>query len=401
MSGLSTETRGRLWWQLAQMSCPISVAESHIPFIKSQLSLLYRVAQRTIDSYKGAAEIGEIRRYHNLVHKIFRRKETSFTALNVKSLQCAFLFSLMTRHIPNPGRRAYGDFIFDRLWDYLYRIDWSNYDAVLRLISNHEPDEEEYDLKCLVIEDEFDDGSCIPSLKNKAVIVLLGELSLYELVWSLAQDVYFIGLIPGLGFADGTLMHPVSFLGHDLDHMHDRLHLCAADKGGREAEINARVNHFLAFIANRDAAIQASCMMFLFLYMHHEIECKESILLEDRLRPNSGMFRPEGAKDEYIYLPDRFLRQNDLIGFLPEALRSPDTTTPRVFAWLRSEWRIFIGQWNACFDGAPNADAVAVAAPPPIRSSSARRYRATTLRNAEAWNALQKRRRTYRRKTGR
>jgi hypothetical protein len=239
-----------------------------------------------------------------------------------------------------------------------------------------------------VIEDEFDAGSCIPSLKNKAVIVLLGELTLYELVWSLAQDVYFIGLIPGLGFADGALMHPVSFLAHDLDHMHDRLFLCEEDVR-RRAEVNARVLHFLAVIATKTAAIQQTCMMFLFLYMHHEIECKESILLEDTLLPTSGPFRPEGARDEYVYLPDRFLRQNDLQGFLPAELRM--TSTDRVFAWLRTEWRIFIEEWNACFAGP-------VVAHERRRTSSERRsrYRAATLRNATMWNAMQKRRTTRR-----
>lgn len=386
MGELSPESRGRLWWQLAQMSCPRSESDSHLSFIKAQLKLLYQVTLHTIDSYKASADAATNKRYRNILHKIFRNKQLSFTALNVKSLQCAYLLSIMTKHIPNPDRKPYGEYIYDRLYDYLSAIDWTNYDSVLRLISHHEPDEEEYDLKWLVIEDEFDEGSCIPSMKNKAVIVLLGELTLYELVWSLAQDVYFIGLIPGLGFADGALMHPVSFLAHDLDHMHDRLLLCEEDTL-RRAEVNARVLHFLAFIADKTAAIQQTCLMFLFLYMHHEIECKESILLEDTLRPTSGPFRPGGEEDEYVYLPDRFLRQNDLQGFLPVELRM--TSTARVFAWLRTEWRIFIEEWNACF-----ADPVIALERRRTSSDRRSRYRAATLRNASLWNAMQKRRTT-------
>ena len=385
---LSSETRGRLWWQLAQLSCPRDKSKSHIPFVKAQLVLLHRVARATVDSYSELAEPDSIRRYHTIVHKIFRNKQVSLTALNIKSLQCAYLFSLMTKHIPNPEKRRYGAYIEDSLWTYLSKIRWTSYDAVLRLCAEHEPDEEEYDLKWLIVEDEFDDGSCIPSLKGKAIIVLLGELSLYELVWSLAQDVYFIGLIPGLGFADGAIMHPLSFLVHDLDHMHDRLRLCQEEKGGRGAEINARVLHFLGFLADRDVAVQQTCLMFLFLYMHHEIECKETILLQDVIAADSGPFRPGGEEDELSYLPDRFLRQNDFAGFLPPLPSSKDVAA--VIEWLRGEWLIFTEAWNACFALGP------VAAAPRRRTSSERRsrYLAATLRNANAWNRRRTRRTT-------
>jgi hypothetical protein len=392
---LSSESRGRLWWQLAQLSCPRNgssdrESESHIPFVKAQLAILHRVARATVDSYRAAASEEDIKLYHRYVRKIFSNNRVSLTALNIKSLQCAYLFSLMTKHIPNPEKRRYGAYIEDSLWTYLSEVRWTSYDAVLQRCIDHEPDEEEYDLKWLLIEDEFggDETWCIPSLKNKAIIVLLGELSLYELVWSLAQDVYFIGLIPGLGYADGAMMHPVSFLTHDLDHMHDRLLLCQEEKGGRGAEINARTLHFLGFLAARDAAVQQTCLMFLFLYMHHEIECKEAILLQDVIAADSGPFRPGGEEDELIYLPDRFLRQNDFHGFLPAALKE-GATAETVIEWLRGEWLIFTETWNTCFAAGP------VAAAPRRRTSSDRRsrYRAATLRNA---NALARRRRTRR-----
>ena len=378
---VSAESRGRLWWQLAQLSCPKEgqSGSDHISFVKAQLKLLHDTARATVDSYTGSASAEDIKLYHRYVRKIFSDRRVSFTALNIKSLQCAYLFSLMTKHIPNPEKRRYGAYIEDNLWTYLSEIRWTSYDAVLQLCADFEPDEEEYDLKWLLVEDELggDESWCVPSFKNKAVIVLLGELTLYELVWSLAQDVYFVGLIPGLGFADGALMHPVSFLAHDLDHMHDRLRLCEEDRL-RRSEVNARVVHFLAFLDERDGAVQQTCLMFLFLYMHHEIECKEAILLQDVIAADSGPFRPGGEEDELIYLPDRFLRQNDFHGFLPASLKDRDS----VIEWLRGEWFIFTETWNTCFSLGPAAVA------PRRRTSSDRRnrYRAATLRNANAWN---------------
>jgi hypothetical protein len=151
--------------------------------------------------------------------------------------------------------------------------------------------------------------------------------------------------------------------------------------------VNARVVHFLAFLAERDSAVQQTCLMFLFLYMHHEIECKEAILLQDVIAADSGPFRPGGEEDELIYLPDRFLRQNDLHGFLPLSLKDADTAA--VIEWLRGEWFIFTATWNTCFAAGP------VVPHERRRTSSERRsrYRAATLRNATAWT-----KRTTRRK---
>ena len=398
MSAAASESRDRLWWQLAQLSCPRGELDSHIPFVKAQLAILHKTARDTVESYIGSASDEEIKTYHRYVNKIFRSKHVSFTALNIKSLQCAYLFSLLTKHIPNPEKRRYGAYIQDNLWDYLKEIDWLSYDAVLRLCTDFEPDDEEYDLRWLLIEDELggDESWCIPSFKNKAVIVLLGELTLYELVWSLAHDVYFVGLVPGLAYADGALMHPVSFLAHDLDHMHDRLFLCKEEKAGREAQINARVVHFLAFL-DANAAFQQTCLMFLFLYLHHEIECKEAILLQDVIAADSGIFRPEAVEDELIYLPGRFLGEHDLHGFLPAELQVTGLTEAQVVDWLRGEWATFTATWNACFAAGP------VVPHERRRTSSGRRarYRAATLRNATAWNATVtkrgKRRTTHRR----
>jgi hypothetical protein len=369
------------------MSCGTSEVNSHIPFVKSQLKLLYEVARQTVDSYRGAATDEEIKKYHRYVRKIFTNKRVSFTALNIKSLQCTYLFSLMTKHIPNPDMKPYGDRIREIFYDYLSDIDWTSYDAVLDMILEHEPEEEEADLKWLLIEDEFggDESYCIPSLKNKAIIVLLGELTLHELVWSLAHDVYFIGLIPKITYADGALMSPISFLVHDLDHMHDRLLLCQADKAGRTDMINARVNRFLNFLADKDPAIQQSCLMFVFLYMHHEIECRESILLENSFIPDSGIFRADAGIDETTFLPARFLAPTDLGGFLPAELQV-GATVESVMAWLQSQWLIFIENWAACFTEG--------SVPPVVKNRpSSDRYRAATLRNAAAWNLMQKRKR--------
>jgi len=124
--------------------------------------------------------------------------------------------------------------------------------------------------------------------------------------------------------------------------------------------------------------------MFVFLYMHHEIECRESILLEDSFTPDSGIFRPGAGVDETMFLPTRFLAGTDLGGFLPADLQV-GATVESVMVWLQSQWLIFIEVWAACFAGA----AVAAAVP----KSSSSRYRAATLRNAATWNLMQKRKR--------
>jgi hypothetical protein len=254
---LTPEARGRLWWQLEQMTCPVREADSHIPFVKSQLQLLYKTAVRTVESYRGKATEAQMATYQTHLDNIFRDRTVSFTSLNIKSLQCAMLFTILTIHIPNPDTNSYRRYIIDDIYFPLHAIKWDTYEPVLAFIKSKEM---RY-LDWLVIDET--ESPCIPDLKNKAIVVLLGEMTLYELISSMTNDIYFCGLITSIANIDGREGGtPLGFLDHDLGHMADRFLFSRPEQ---IHQTNENVKQFLHFLNNTSEHIRNTCLMWVFL----------------------------------------------------------------------------------------------------------------------------------------
>ena len=79
---LSSERRGRLWWQLQQTVCPTGIADSHIPFVQAQLVLLEKTVRRRVASFDSGAAATAAALKH--VESIFSNRTVSFTSLNIK-----------------------------------------------------------------------------------------------------------------------------------------------------------------------------------------------------------------------------------------------------------------------------------------------------------------------------
>jgi hypothetical protein len=312
--------REKLWWEIQRTTCSKTDYDFYIKLIKSQLLLLQRTAQQTIESYKETKLPKDIAQYQQHLDNIFSDDHVSATALNVKSLQCAVLFSIMEGVDIKVGTFGAPDFL-----NYAINTikNWDNYDKFIKnnALSSIPGDVGDY----LVIEEPTGTTSCVPSFKKKALIVLLGEMTLYELVSSMANDVYLIGLPTKSTIADGSIMAPVSFLLHDLDHMKYRVEI----DDTIIHEVNLLIRHFLKHIKDIEIKTRDTYLMFLFLIIH---EKNYDIKLLKTLRI-------VGIVD-----PGRFLDKNDLGGFLPTDHEFK--TREDVNKWLQSEWSIFSKEWN-------------------------------------------------------
>jgi len=366
---LSSERRGRLWWQLQQTVCPTGIADSHIPFVQAQLVLLEKTVRRRIASFDSAAA-------SKYVETIFSNRTISFTSLNIKGIQVAFLFNFLLDYPVRGG--IYGE---------LAKLKWEEYDVVLGFLAANS---EKENLGCLLIDET---PPCIPLLNNKAIVVLLGVMTLEEIVWSIAQNVYFIGLVTDYSMADGAPLDPVSFLSHDMGHMQDRFLIGSPESTQMTVQkINVRINHFLHFIGEKSEALRSTCLFFLFLYLHHEIRHQEQIFLRKKITMAMSLFEPSNARilDSIIL---KLSIKNDLGGLLPVELhdrRDRDSLE----AWLRDQWIQFMEEWNR-FLGVFAENAAL-----PSRVSAANgNMMARTLANAKGWAGG--RRRKTRRKTRR
>ena len=380
---LTKEARGRLMWQLNQMTCPTRTADSHIPFVKAQLKLLYDVARKTVNFYDGKAAEAAIYKTH--LKNIFSDDKVSFTSLNIKSVQCAILFTKIFRDTASPEitRKLLESDIDDKLYEFYSEKDWDTYAKFLTLTDDH------MELPFTVFTDE--DGQCIPNCKNKAIIVLLGEMTLFELLWSLSNDLYFVGLPAQLQFADGRFHTPTTFLEHDLGHMVARLD--NRSEALRDQE-NANVKKCLLYINDKSKEIQDAVLLFLFLYMHLEVQGDNEALLVPHT-VTSGIFRPNNPHKWYREDVIRRLKsRSDLGGFLPEGYAITDAALE---VWLRGQWAIFVEHWNASL--LEEARDIENMGPSPTTRA---RYVAKTARNAGKWNSRRRssggRRKTIRRK---
>ena len=371
---LTKEARGRLMWQLNQMTCPTRTAASHIPFIKAQLKLLYDVARKTVNFYDGKVPETATALYKTHLKNIFRDKIVSFTSLNIKSVQCAILFTKIFTDTASPEvtRKLLESGLDDKLYEFYSEKDWDTYATFLTLTDDH------MELPYTVFTDE--DGHCIPNCKNKAIIVLLGEMTLFELLWSLSNDLYFVGLPAQIQFADGNLHTPTTFLEHDLGHMAARLD--NRSEALRDQE-NANVKKCLLYINDKSKEIQDAVLLFLFLYMHLEVQGDNEALLVPHTA-DSGLFRPNNPHKWYREDVIRRLKsRSDLGGFLPEGHAVTDAALE---TWLRGQWAIFVEYWNASLrEEAREIENVGPS------SNTRARYLAKTVRNADKWNSSRRR----------
>jgi hypothetical protein len=103
---------------------------------------------------------------------------------------------------------------------------------------------------------------------NVPICVILGELTMAELIESLAREVYLCGVIFDMAWADGLLFSPLEFLHHDILHMKNIL----AYRAG--ADIRANILLFSQYLKSSEVSpeIRNKCYYILFIIMHEQMD---------------------------------------------------------------------------------------------------------------------------------
>ena len=394
-NALTPEARGRLWWQLKQMTCPIREADSHIPFVKAQLNLLYNTTVRTIESYRGKATEAQMAAYQKHLRTIFRGTVPSFTCLNDRSVKCAMLFTKMIKE--TTPEDEYSSYEEER--GSYWTEDWDAPDSSpLR----------DRKLRGLVFQDEH--PGCIPSCKNKGIVVLLGEMTLYELIWSYANDLYFIGMPTTVQSADGQPFTPLKFIEHDCEHMEDRSDIeeVMSDpsfpnefkrdelkRRKQRAIENGNVLKCLQYIRTQPKAVEDAVMLFLFLIVHEQFfessgALEGSLSVERLSKREIPIFRLLDPQDMGGFVKASFNRPDSKYDAASKAeidawWADPDSNGDReeiVREWCWNQWLLFVETWNASL-----LSGAALAANEPQNANTIARYDARTKTNAAAWDA--------------
>jgi len=235
-----------------------------------------------------------------------------------------------------------------------------------------------------------EDGHCIPSCKDKIIIVLLGEMTLYELIWSFANDLYFVGLPTTPLWADGVLYSPIDFINHDIFHAMGRRVLMSesyifggeekhAKKLEKKEKENENIKKCLRYIVNQPIKIKDAVLFCLFLAIH-----EAGFTAYNLTSSINAQFTYLGYDRLYLRLQNSM----DLLGFLPSGLigeydtENPNRDNPVLKAWMREQELIFIETWNAAL-----AEEEVNYANEVLNANTVARYDARTRANAAAWDA--------------
>lgn len=342
---LNKNTREEYFWRCNEMICKTQeeVKES----IKKNLEIIYNITESILISYKKyLTEIKENTYDYNDLIKAFNKiksdeRDYTLENLNVKSLQCIIIITEIS--IVTSSKEERDSFDKKRIDEFernYFSNTYMDFDAFYK---NMKYDDE---FKYLLGEDTKKNYSCCPDLKGALIMVPLGEMSLYELVYTLANDIYLIGITTTNQFADGKFMTPYEFVKHDIIHSINRKNTIQNERITLEYEKKFIDN--IHSILNKDNENYSKLMIALFLIMH-ETFTFELMLGEPQIPflSFSSIIRnfPEYStfKDP-IGVLDNWRNINYYGGLLPKEVR--EGTNKDIKDYLNDCFKILKTEWN-------------------------------------------------------
>jgi hypothetical protein len=166
---------------------------------------------------------------------------------------------------------------------------------------------------------------------NIFLAVILGEMTLSELLIASAKQIYFIGVVLTSTIADGYRYNPFLFFYHDIDHARGDINDRSAYNIKKMLTLNRKIIDFIK-ITNKKVMrgfipeeTYNNIMFWLFL-LAHELPISIGLLLkkeESKIQVKNDLLHaalfPFGSRFPYLY---RFTNEYDLGGFIPQQYRS-------------------------------------------------------------------------------
>ncbi len=251
--------------------------------IKTNLKILYEVVENKLEEYlkkalRGTTE-GGIKKYRELKEKFEIIKEYKdldddgeeiydLVVLNIKSFQCILLLTdlvltTVTPNVKNHLRSTNLGIVPD--YDFFIKSKWHDFNVLFKKIEEYERiyTSPGFTYKPLIHTSDQNNDSICPDLSGSYIIVILGKMKLIDLIKSMANQVYFIGLTTDIEYADGIMMTPFDFMRHDIIHSSRVLQ----DLDYFRPDLSY-VKEFIEHIDNNNKYNQKKLQTALFLLMH-------------------------------------------------------------------------------------------------------------------------------------
>ncbi len=226
---LTGEARAAYLWRCNEVICKKLTQEEFEKGISDNLSILYEVIKRVIESEKISCSLKT--KCLDYLERIKSEViQYSIKNMNLKSLQCVILITLLiiekNNHSDEVLMKTYPpQYQIMDIFEHLFLNDnWLNLQkleeicitdfTLRRLIKKYSRPTFQQIAKNQIPESiEYE-----KNMENLHICVLLGELSLEEILDSEFNLVHLIGITTEMEWADGRYYTPFEFLHHDLVH---------------------------------------------------------------------------------------------------------------------------------------------------------------------------------------
>ena len=339
---LNAATRAAYFWRCQEIYCSKAANAKFEDNIRQNMAIIFDATQKVLDdaAIPAAAKAA-------LNAKLARikgeDKGATLIALNIKSLQCVILMTQICK-IVNPAKSTMANYPDESIAEEYAALTagghWDNYDHLYNLIKTGPYLLSIY--KTLIGKQYSKTEYCCPNLSGARILVLLGEMTLLELVDTMADNIYLIGVTTEIEWADGNEYTPFEFMHHDLVHASNREYgFGNYGKGMLQLE-----REFIDHIkANPGAYDLDKLMIPLFLFMH-ELPRREFYLLRKNI---SNLSYESTIKNGFVGKLEYWRNPKFYGGLLPEAVR--EGSDEGIIAYLDECFTLLKNSWNAFFAG--------------------------------------------------
>lgn len=320
MFQLSKVRRDLHFWRCQQVVCKYGDIQKDIAQL---LNDVYEATQHELNEFKkvNPAAAAALQEKFNIIKAT--AKPLSQEMLNVKSLQCVIIMTEICRAKMDP-EKFLSEYPIPRIkndYNKIMNIPYENYDILISLIKTID------NIKSL--------------LDPKYILVLLGEMSLLEIVSTYANRQYLIGITTDMAYADGFHFSPLEFVHHDVVHAENREY--GFGNYGPDLERLKSFTDYLEKLPSEEDIYKISLALFM---ITHEIYRNEYILMRPEIPDDfnfTGFSKP-------VYLDDIAYWKNEKAfgGLLTEEMRTKGTKE-EIFGFLDECFILLKDTWNAYF----------------------------------------------------
>ena len=185
--------------------CAIKEKKDYTPFVNKNIARLKKFSLDVLNDYKLKYKDIDFNSFDEKLINIFSYVNTGIHNIiiisNILSLQCIILFTKLVNLTKSKDLK-------------IEDLNFYSYDAIIK--------DNNWDKYDNIYENIINMRSLRGLFENNNILVLLGELTLEELLISLSEKINLVGIVPTVSWADGVLYNPFGFMCHDLNHGYNR-----------------------------------------------------------------------------------------------------------------------------------------------------------------------------------